>query len=174
MPVGGIVVRVGMKPLWLATTRKRLWRVRAPRTSGRVPGKQSLSAYQQIEAQLDYGPGSEIGVGWKIGVTWFRKRGFKTAVTELGYLLTKLSFWLSLSGRGQLRQNFQLVHINGPVQNFGPPARNFGPLRAESAWREWRKMLGGQSRTCRKLSGIKRFFRLKRIRFPLLFLYWLY
>ena len=32
MPVGGIVVRVGMKPLWLATTRKRLWRVRAPRT----------------------------------------------------------------------------------------------------------------------------------------------
>ena len=32
MPVGGIVVWVGMKPLWLATTRKRLWRVRAPRT----------------------------------------------------------------------------------------------------------------------------------------------
>ena len=33
MPVGGIVVWVGMKPLWLATTRKRLWRVRAPRTN---------------------------------------------------------------------------------------------------------------------------------------------
>ena len=33
MPVGGIVVWVGMKPLWLATTRKRIWRVRAPRTS---------------------------------------------------------------------------------------------------------------------------------------------
>ena len=44
----------------------------------------------------DYGPGSEIGVGWKIGVTWSRKRGFKMAATELGYLLTKLSFWLSL------------------------------------------------------------------------------
>ena len=24
----------------------------------------------QVEAQLDYGPGSEIGAGWKIGVTW--------------------------------------------------------------------------------------------------------
>ena len=35
MPVGGIVVWVGMKPLWLATTRKRLWRVRAPRTTAR-------------------------------------------------------------------------------------------------------------------------------------------
>ena len=51
---------------------------------------------KQVEAQLDYRPGSEIGVGWKIGVTWSRKRSFKTAATELGYLLTKLSFWLSL------------------------------------------------------------------------------
>ena len=51
---------------------------------------------QQVKAQLDCGPGSEIGVGWKIGVTWSRKRGFKMAATELGYLLTKLSFWLSL------------------------------------------------------------------------------
>ena len=49
----------------------------------------------QVEAQLDYGPGSEIGVGWKIGVTWSRKRGFKMAATELGYLLTKSSFWLA-------------------------------------------------------------------------------
>ena len=50
----------------------------------------------QVEAQLDYGPGSEIRVGWKIGVTWSRKRGFKMAANELGYLLTKLSFWRSL------------------------------------------------------------------------------
>ena len=50
----------------------------------------------QVEAQLDYVPGSEIGVGWKIGVTCSRKRGFKMVATELGYLLTKLSFWLSL------------------------------------------------------------------------------
>ena len=35
-------------------------------------------------------------VVWKIGVTWSRKRGFKMAATELGYLLTQLSFWLSL------------------------------------------------------------------------------
>ena len=45
--------------------------------------------------------------------------------------------------RSRTRQNFELVHINEPVQNFGPPALNFGPLRAEFAWREWRKMLGG-------------------------------
>ena len=44
--------------------------------------------------------------------------------------------------RLRTRQNFELVHIIGPVQNFGPPARNFGPLRAEFAWREWRKTLG--------------------------------
>ena len=50
----------------------------------------------QVQAQLDYGPGSEIGAGWKIGVTWSRKRGFKMAATELGYLLTKSPFWLSL------------------------------------------------------------------------------
>ena len=42
----------------------------------------------QVEAQLDYGPGSEIGVDWKIGAMWPRKRGFKMAVTEFGYLLT--------------------------------------------------------------------------------------
>ena len=46
--------------------------------------------------QLDHGPGSEIGAGWKIGVTWSRKLGFKMAATELGYLLTKSPFWLSL------------------------------------------------------------------------------
>ena len=38
----------------------------------------------------------EIGVGWKIGVTWSQKGSFKMAATELGYKLTKLSFWLSL------------------------------------------------------------------------------
>ena len=52
--------------------------------------------FDQVEAQLDYGPGSEIRVGWKIGVTWSRKWGFKMAATKLGYLLTKSSFWLSL------------------------------------------------------------------------------
>ena len=50
----------------------------------------------QVEAQLDYGPGSEIGAGWKIGVTLSQKRSFKMAATELGYLLTKSPFWLSL------------------------------------------------------------------------------
>ena len=55
--------------------------------------------------------------------------------------------------RSRTRQNFELVHINGPVQNFGPPARNFGPLRAEFAWREWRKMLGGHVANWAALSG---------------------
>ena len=50
----------------------------------------------QVEAQLDYGLGSEIGVGWKIRVTWSRKHGVKMAATELGYSLTKSSFLLSL------------------------------------------------------------------------------
>ena len=52
--------------------------------------------FPQVEAQLDYGPGSEIGAGWKIGVTWSRKLGFKMAATELGYLITKSPFWLSV------------------------------------------------------------------------------
>ena len=43
----------------------------------------------QVEARLDYGPGSEIGAGLKIGVTWSRKQSFKMAAIELGYLLTK-------------------------------------------------------------------------------------
>ena len=54
------------------------------------------AALLQVEAQLDCGPGSEIGAGWKIGVTWSRKLGFKMAATKLGYLLTKSPFWLSL------------------------------------------------------------------------------
>ena len=32
--------------------------------------------------------------------------------------------------------------INELVQNFGPPARNFGSPKTEFAWWEWRKMLG--------------------------------
>ena len=48
---------------------------------------------KQVEAQPDYGPGSEIGTGGKIGVTWSRKRSFKMEAAELGYLLTKSSFW---------------------------------------------------------------------------------
>ena len=55
--------------------------------------------------------------------------------------------------RLRTRQNFELVHIIGPVQNFGPPARNFGPLRAEFAWREWRKTLGGHVANWAGLSG---------------------
>ena len=51
---------------------------------------------EQVEAQLDYGPGSKIGAGWKIGVTWSRKRSFKMVATELGYLLKKSPFWHSL------------------------------------------------------------------------------
>ena len=37
---------------------------------------------------------SEIGVGWKIGVTWPRKRSFKTAATELGYYSQNYLFGL--------------------------------------------------------------------------------
>ena len=55
--------------------------------------------------------------------------------------------------RSRTRQNFELVHIIGPVQNFGPPARNFGPLRAEFTWREWRKTLGGHVANWAGLSG---------------------
>ena len=55
--------------------------------------------------------------------------------------------------RSRTRQNFELVHIIGPVQNFGPPARNFGPLKAEFAWREWRKTLGGHVANWAGLSG---------------------
>ena len=60
---------------------------------------------------------------------------------------------LNLFIRLRTRQNFELVHIIGPVQNFGPPARNFGPLRAEFAWREWRKTLGGHVANWAGLSG---------------------
>ena len=52
--------------------------------------------HEQVEAQRDCGPGSEIGASWIIGVTWSRKRSFKMAATELRYLLTKSPFWLSL------------------------------------------------------------------------------
>ena len=33
---------------------------------------------------------AQIGVSWRIGVTWSRKQRFKMAATKLGYLLTKL------------------------------------------------------------------------------------
>ena len=55
--------------------------------------------------------------------------------------------------RSRTKQNFELLHINGPIQHFGPPARNFGPLRAEFAWREWRKMLGEHVANWTWLSG---------------------
>ena len=61
--------------------------------------------------------------------------------------------FMPLCTRSRTWQNFELVHINGTVQNFGPPARNFGPLRAEFAWREWRKMLGGHVANWAGLSG---------------------
>ena len=35
--------------------------------------------------------------------------------------------------RSRTRQNFELVHINGPVQNFRLPAQNFGLLKSEFA-----------------------------------------
>ena len=72
--------------------------------------------------------------------------------------------------RSRTRQNFELVHIIGPVQNFGPPARNFGLLRAEFAWWEWRKTLGGHVANWVGLSGFSP--RENKI-FPY-FLYWLY
>ena len=42
------------------------------------------------------GPGPKSEPAVKTGVTWSRKLGFKMAATELGYLLTKSPFWLSL------------------------------------------------------------------------------
>ena len=48
----------------------------------------------------------------------------------------KTVFLIETAPRSRTRQNFELVHINGPLQNFGPPARNLGPLKAEFAWRE--------------------------------------
>ena len=70
-----------------------------------------------------------------------------------GALLGASSPDLHLATRSRTRQNFEPVHIIGPVQNFGPPARNFGPLRAEFAWREWRKTLGGHVANWAGLSG---------------------
>ena len=61
-------IRIVCPDVELVTTSKNLW-------------------IKQVEAQLHYRPGSEIGVGWKIGVTGSRKRSFKMAVTELGYLI---------------------------------------------------------------------------------------
>ena len=55
--------------------------------------------------------------------------------------------------RSRTRQNFELVHINGPVQNFGPPAPNFGWLKAEFALQEWRKMQCGHVANWAWLSG---------------------
>ena len=69
---------------------------RPPTPGSFCEGSFCVCAYAQVEAQPDYGPGSEIGTGWKIGVTWSRKRSFKMAADELGYLLTKSSFWPSL------------------------------------------------------------------------------
>ena len=57
---------------------------------------EALHRHDQVEAQPDHGPGSEIGTSWKIGVTWSRKRSFKMAAAEFGYLLTKSSFSPSL------------------------------------------------------------------------------
>ena len=67
----------------------------------------------------------------------------------LGFYRTEDGFII----RSRTRQNFELVHIIGPVQNFGRPARNFGPLRAEFAWWEWRKTLGGHVANWVGLSG---------------------
>ena len=141
---------------WISSVIRGTVVPRGGRTTTTLP----YSTYTyQVEAQLDCGPGSEIGVGWKIAVTWSGKPSFKMAATELGYLLTKLFFWLNLWQntkyfiRSRTRQNFEPVHINVPVQNFGPPAQNFGPLRAEFAWREWRKMLGGHVANWAGLSG---------------------
>ena len=71
--------------------------------------------------------------------------------TQLSWPLFKIK--LTHVIRSRTRQNFEPVHIIGPVQNFGPPARNFGPLRAEFAWREWRKTLGGHVANWAGLSG---------------------
>ena len=85
---------------------------------------------------------------WQQSVaTWSRIRGWPRNWSKLCR-----EFRLVLN-RSRTRQNFELVHIIGPVQNFGPPARNFGPLRAEFAWREWRKTLGGHVANWAGLSG---------------------
>ena len=79
---------------------------------------------------------------WILSFNYYRivwQRGLKSVYSALN--------------RSRTRQNFELVHIIGPVQNFGPPAQNFGPLRAEFAWREWRKTLGGHVANWAGLSG---------------------
>ena len=72
---------------------------------------------------------------------------------QVRHIIYMSSSWHNILTRSRTRQNFELVHITGPVQNFGPPARNFGPLRAEFAWREWQKTLGGHGANWAGLSG---------------------
>ena len=50
----------------------------------------------QVEAQLDSGPETEIGGSYNFAVKWDWTRFFKIVETKLGNLLTKWPFWLSL------------------------------------------------------------------------------
>ena len=87
------------------------------------------------------------------GTTWLRFSSRPRFQTRARNPVGPPPAWHLAVFRLRTRQNFELVHIIGPVQNFGPPARNFGPLRAEFAWREWRKTLGGHVANWAGLSG---------------------
>ena len=59
------------------------------------------------------------GPGWKIGVTWSRKRSFEVAAIELGNLLTKLTFWLSRSDMRDLpNMSLKYFSIHIPLDDF--------------------------------------------------------
>ena len=98
-----------------------------------------------------------LRVSWR-QLCWLLTSSRHTGVTDRSLLISygDSNVWpgaLLQATRSRTRQNFELVHIFGPVQNFGPPAQNFGPLRAEFAWREWRKTLGGHVGNWAGLSG---------------------
>ena len=70
---------------------------------------------------------------------------------------------LVLSTRSRARQNFELIHINGLLQNFGRLTRNFGPPKTEFPWWEWLKMLEWHVAKCAWIRGwgvisVRRYF----------------
>ena len=88
MPVGGIVVQVDMKPLWLATTRKRLWRVRTPRTTT----ESNLHPKYTIDKKV-------VGMNW-VNSLWpndviWRHRSESTLPQVMAWCLKAPSHYLS-------------------------------------------------------------------------------
>ena len=64
-PAGNVVPRWVYQAILVEMTDKTLYGLRANQR------------HKQVEAQLDCGPGSKMGGGKKIGVTWSQKRSFK-------------------------------------------------------------------------------------------------